>query len=266
MPSYLRRRAAIFTWLAWHVLVGFLALLAPERASAQVPAVSVGTAEAPPPAAPPGDGQARKHFERALELYRAGQYAPALDELQAAAVLDPNGKDLFFNLALVHEKLGQLEQAIAALERFRELETDATERDRAQVTIERLRGAERAGSTPRPAPAPAPCPRSTLPAAENRGPSPLLIGAASLAVVSLVVGVVFGAKAMADDPEDERTSASVSVEALRARGERAEREALVADVAFALAAASTGTVIALWALQPSRPQVRSAGVTVRGYF
>ncbi|HEY6081443.1 MAG TPA: hypothetical protein VIW29_21660, partial [Polyangiaceae bacterium] len=110
-----------------------------------------------------------------------------------------------------------------------------------------------------------PC-QPSVPVAEQRGPSPLMIGAASLAVVSLVVGVVFGAKALADDPEDERTSPTLSVEALRARGERAQREAVVADVAFALAAASAGTFIGLWALQPSQPQARSAGVTVRGYF
>jgi tetratricopeptide (TPR) repeat protein len=54
---------------------------------------------------------AREHFERALELYRAGRYAEALARLESAAELDPNGKDLFFNLSLVHEKLGQLPRA-----------------------------------------------------------------------------------------------------------------------------------------------------------
>jgi hypothetical protein len=94
----------------------------------------------------------------------------------------------------------------------------------------------------------------------------VVIAAASVAVVSLVVGVVFGAKALADDPEDERTSPTLSVEALRARGQRAEREALVADVAFAVAFASAGTAVGVWALSPTEPKARSAGVTLRGYF
>src|SRR5688500_10226785 len=112
----LRRLATARAALAGALVA--LALTAPV--SAQVPTGSPERA---------GQAGARAHFDRALELYRAGQYAPARDELKAAAALDPGGKDLFFNLALVQEKLGELEQAILALQRFRELESDATERE-----------------------------------------------------------------------------------------------------------------------------------------
>ncbi len=214
-----------------------------------------------------GDAGARKHFERALELYRSGRYAEALPELEQAAALDPHGKDLFFNLALVHEKLGQLPEAIAALERFQELETDPTERERAHLAIERLRGAELAA---RPAPAAAaPCPApAAAPVVEPApaGPNPVLIGAASVAVVSVIVGSVFGVKALSDDVSDESTSASLSATALRERGRRAEREALVADVAFALALASGATFAGVWVLTPSEPRARAAGFTLKGYF
>ena len=100
------------------------------------PSASVAQVPVPTPAAAPESPEAgaRQHFDRALELYRAGHYAEALEQLKAAAKLDPDGKDLFFNLALVHEKLGQVPDAIAALSRFRELETDATERERADIT------------------------------------------------------------------------------------------------------------------------------------
>ena len=232
--------------------------LTSRPAAAQVPAdTSAATSAA--------EASARRHFDRALEQYRAGQYGRALTSLEDAAKLDPNGKDLFFNLALVHEKLGQLPQAIAALERFRELETDVEERERARLTIERLRGAER--EAPRP-PAVAPCPEPVLApvAAERPRPNPVLIGAASLAVVSLVVGTVFGAKALSDDVSEASTSASLSVTQLRERGRRAEREALIADVAFGLAAASAGTFACMWIWSSNDSTVRAAGINLRSYF
>jgi tetratricopeptide (TPR) repeat protein len=214
-----------------------------------------------------GEAGARKHFDRSLELYRAGHYAEALEQLQQAAKLDPDGKDLFFNLALVHEKLGQLPEAIKALERFRELETDSAERERARLSIERLRGAEQAAQV---APAPsAPCAEPApppVPAPSEKSHQTVLIGAASVAVVSFLVGAVFGVKALSDDVSDARTSAALSVTELHERGRRAEREALVADVAFALGAASTATFAGVWLLSPGDPSKRAAGVTLRSYF
>ena len=231
--------------------VTFLLALTPARAEAQVPA------RAPERA---GEASARSHFDRALELYRAGQYAHARDELEAAAKLDPEGKDLFFNLALVEEKLGRLERAIAALERFRELEQEPTERERARLTIERLRGAQQAQAAAAPCPEPA-----APPPAAPRGPNPVLIGAASISVVALVVGAVFGVKALGDDVSDERTSSSLAIGQLRERARRAEREALVADVAFAVAAASAGTFACVWLLTPSEPAA-GGGVAWVGRF
>lgn len=235
---------------------GALGLLTPVPSAAQMP---VRAAEAAPETREAG---ARRHFDNALGLYRAGHYAEALEELKSAAVLDPGGKDLFFNLALVHEKLGQLPQAVAALERFRELETDSTERERASLAIERLKGAETATPV---APASEPvCPAAAAPPAGK--PTTVLVGTASLAVVSLLVGSVFGAKALSDDVGETGTSASLSLGQLRERGRRAEREALVADIAFALAAASAGTFAGVWLLSPGDPRQRSAGITLRSYF
>lgn len=223
-----------------------------------------------PAAAEGKEGGARRHFERALELYRAGHYTEALPELERAAELDPGGKDLFFNLALVHEKLGQLPGAIADWSRFLELETDAAEKERARLTIERLRGALAAGQAPKPVTtATEPCPIQPAPSSmsERRAaPSPVLIGAASLAAVSFVVGSIFGIKALNEDAGETPTSPELPVSRLRERARRAERDALVADVAFALGAASTATFVTLWWLSPREPATRAAGVTLRGEF
>jgi len=238
----------------WALGTLLLVLCAPLEGRAQVPVSQ-------PPTTDERQPSARQHFDRALELYRSGQYREARDELKAAAELDPHGKDLFFNLALVEEKLGDLEAAIAALQRFTELEEDATERARAQVTIDRLRGAQQASSTG--AGARGPCPR---PQPAARRPDPVLIGSASLAAASLVVAAVFGVKALNDDVGDERTSTSFSVAQLRERARRAEREALVADVALAVAAASAGTFVCIWLLSPAQNAPRGAGVRVGGRF
>lgn len=228
-------------------------------------AVSAQASALPVDAAPTAESSARPHFDRALELYRAGRYADALQELEAAAKLDPGGKDLFFNLSLVHEKLGQLPEAIVALERFRALETDAAERERARLTIERLKGAKANLAAAHPAATPCPAPPAA-PAPSQGRPTAVLIGSASVAVVSLVVGAIFGAKALADDVGDTSTSASLSIGQLRERGRRAEREALVADIAFALGAASAGTFAGVWLLSPGDSAQRSAGITLRSYF
>ncbi len=228
-------------------------------------------AQVPTMAPPPGKDEegAQKYFDRSLELYRSGRYTEALEQLRRAAELDPDGKDLFFNLSLVHEKLGELPAAITAMERFQQLETDPKERERARIIIERLRGAEAAGRAARRAPAPCAAPEEAAapPKAPPRAANPLLIGAASVAAASLLVGTVFGLKALADDVSDERTSDSLSVEQLRERGRRAAREALVADIALALGLASTATFVSLWLLTPQEPSAaHGAGVTLRGYF
>jgi len=41
---------------------------------------------------------------------------------------------------------------------------------------------------------------------------------------------------------------------------------LVADVAFALGAASTATFVGVWLLMPGEPAKRGAGLTLRSYF
>ena len=65
------------------------------------------------PRAASGNPSAKHHFDEALAHYREGHYRAAIAELKAALTFDPTSKDLVYNLALVHEKLGELDLAIA---------------------------------------------------------------------------------------------------------------------------------------------------------
>jgi len=179
--------------------------------------------------------QAAEHFERALAWYRAGKYRRASEELKAALERDPAGKDLMFNLALVQEKLGDLAGAIDSLERFQALEKDPKELERAAQTIGRLRGA-REELLAAPAPPP-PIVSNALPdCAPERVRGKLdgwVVGTGSFALASLLVGTVFGVRALTLDAETE--------------GSRARDAAIVADVALATGLlVGAGSVTLYW--------------------
>jgi len=228
-----------------------IGLLIATRAEAQsaAPAVPVALAPAalapaaPVSPAPPSprvltDGraapaQAAEHFERALAWYRAGKYRSAVVELDAALERDPGGKDLLFNLALVQEKLGDLAGAIASLQRFQTLEKDPKELERASQTIERLKGAQAellpapSGTSP-PIPTSVDCPRPL-----TRGKfDAWVIGSGSLALASLLVGTVFGVRALTLDADTDQS--------------RARDAAIVADIALATGLLAGAGSVALY--------------------
>ena len=184
--------------------------------------------------------EARRHFDVALECYSRGRYRDAIAELEAARHLDPGGKDLVYNLALVHEKLGELPQALAYLRRYLEMETDAEERARTEASILRLEGALREDHVE---------PLESAPSAPNAATAPLppapgrldgwVWGSAGVAIAALVVGAVLGVRALALDPgPDDATGGSRSVDDVRSDAHAAHRSAIGADVAFGVAAVS----------------------------
>src|SRR4051812_44256361 len=184
---------------------------------------------------------APEHFERALTWYRAGKYRRAIEELNLALDRDPSGKDLVFNLALVQEKLGDLDGAIRSLVRFQSLEKDPVELERAAQAIERLRGAqaEQAANQPQ-------CvvfsPQMHASAPRLRGKfDAWVVGTAGVAVTSFVVGAVFAARALTMSSSQEAQSARDS--------------ALIADVGFATSvlagAGSLGLYLGRYADSPS---------------
>ena len=92
---------------------------------------------------------AQQHFEEALGHYRDGEYRAAAERLRRALALDPGSRDLVYNLALVTEKLGDLEGALEQFRRLQRMESDPAEMERVERAIRRLEGAlrERARQT-----------------------------------------------------------------------------------------------------------------------
>jgi len=249
--------------MRFSVFPALIVILLAARAGAQ----SAAPSDTPRSDRAPGEGEAsggtssvgaHEHFERALTWYRAGKYRRAVDELSLALERDPGGKDLVFNLALVQEKLGDLDGAIRSLGRFQSLETDPVELERAAQAIDRLHGAqaELAANQPHNSVTNAP---AALPRARGKFDG-WVIGTGSVAIASFVVGTVFTVRALAMSSSAEAGSARDS--------------ATIADFAFATCvlagASSVGLYLGRYADAPKlvalpvvMPRVSAVGLVLR---
>lgn len=215
-----------------------------------------------------------QYFQQALEDYRNGRYRAAIEALRVALALDPKGKDLVYNLAILHEKLGELDLAIAALSRYIELEADPKEITRAEQAIARMRGAQAELRSPTPVAVPLHLPERgprQLPLRRSRGPAVdewVLVGS-GVAAAAALVGVVFGVRALAF-----RSGSARTPEARRARADRVQSAALVADVGISVGLVAGASTALLWLTRtpPSSPYAtvsdggRGLGVSVQGAF
>ncbi|MGD0530358.1 MAG: tetratricopeptide repeat protein [Polyangiaceae bacterium] len=201
---------------------------------------------------------ARRHFERARAYYAQGSYREAIGELEAAHTLDPNAKDLVFNLGVVHEKLGDIDDALRWFRLYTTMNLTPPERERADAYVHRLEGAKKeledkqaaaaasgTSGTPHVTPPPPP------PPAERTAPGridALTIGAASVSVASLVFGIIMGVKAEEDKPPSpyitgrNGTTYSDLVDAQA----NAHQEAVLADVGFAVATGAAAAAAVLF--------------------
>ena len=118
-------------------------LSAPALAAAQQ-----GPAPQPPPsfepASPPPTAeitQAEARYERARAHYAGGRYRAASAALEEAARLDPEGVNLYFNLGVVYERMGDLDRAALAYARYSDRVSDEGERERVGRILARVRAA-----------------------------------------------------------------------------------------------------------------------------
>ncbi|GEJ56900.1 PEGA domain-containing protein [Anaeromyxobacter diazotrophicus] len=98
-------------------LLAALLLAAAAPAAGQDPLAAAGEATA----------QAKAHFRRGTELYRAARYRPAIAEFEAAWRLRPHGA-IQYNLGQCHERLGELGPALAAYRAYLKAAPEAQDR------------------------------------------------------------------------------------------------------------------------------------------
>lgn len=134
--------------------LAFALLAAPALAAAQptptelpaqpAPAAQPGPTFEPtsPPSSRPRD-EAEAHYAQARAHYAAGRYRAATAALERAARLDPEGVNLYFNLGAVYERMGELDRAVVAYERYSARVTDEAERERVGRILLRVRAARR---------------------------------------------------------------------------------------------------------------------------
>jgi tetratricopeptide (TPR) repeat protein len=217
----------------------------------------------------PNVAAARRHYDKARADYAQGAYHEAVTELEAARSLDPTAKDLVFNLAVVHEKLGNIDDALRWLKLYVTMNLTPQESDRAEAYLRRLEGAKtevdksRQQRAAEPAPAPAPAPSAASAPAEPPAPpsrprfDAATILAAGVATGGLVVGIVMGVKALSDQPaSDFVTGRDGTYADLAHQADVAHGEAVVADVGFGVAVVAGVTAAYLYLSRArSRPAV-----------
>jgi tetratricopeptide (TPR) repeat protein len=157
----------------------------------------------------PDEEAARRHFERGLTHYDAGEYQAALDEFDAVKRFH-DSPALDYNIARCYDRLERYQEAVTYYERYVSQKPDAADAPttRERIVTLRARLAPPAEAPPRPAPTPAPAPAAAVaaPAAapvDNGAPSrsplrrwaaPIAIGAGALVTAAIGAGLLGSVK------------------------------------------------------------------------
>jgi tetratricopeptide (TPR) repeat protein len=213
---------------------------------------------------------AKRHFEKGRAYYAQGAYREAIGELEAAHTLDPSSKHLVFNLGVVHEKLGDIEDALKYFKLYTTMDLTPQERDRADAYVKRLEGAkhevEQAQAAQAPSATTSAPPPPTVPTVHERPPlgriDALTISAAGIAVAGLAFGVVLAVKAEHDKPPSPFITGKNGTYAdLVDRQANAHREAVMADIGFGVAGAAAAAAAVLFF---ARPRTSASSTTTTG--
>jgi tetratricopeptide (TPR) repeat protein len=210
------------------------------------------------PTPPAAQQKAEEHYKRARELYSQGSYREALGELEAARALDPNAKELVFNLGVVNEKLGHFDDALRWFRTYTQMDVTAQEKQKADAFIKRLEGAKREVPPPTPTTTATTTPPPPPPPDKKDEPPPkgridaATITAASFAVAGLGLGTVFGIKALADRPKNYVTGKDGTIGDLQQKTNQANREATITDVSLGIGVVAAAVTAYLYF---SRPKV-----------
>jgi tetratricopeptide (TPR) repeat protein len=205
---------------------------------------------------------AAEHFKKAREFYKQGAYREAITELEAALQLDPDAKLLVYNLGIVHERLGNIDDALRYFHRYEGMNLTPDERDKCEASIRRLEGAKKeleekeaeqarqnaANQQPPPTP-------ETPPPAPSRGRiDALTITTGVVAVIGLGMGTYFGVEALS---QSVGSGYSVSPNPgqhqsdYQSQQDDAHRDAIRSDVCFGVGAAAAVGTLLLYFLRPA---------------
>lgn len=205
--------------------------------------------------------EAQKHFAKARELYGQGNYKDARVELLEAKKLDPQSKELVFNLGVVAEKLALFDEAIEQFRAYREM-TDVTdqEKSRADAILLRLEGAKKAledqkKNEPPKVIEPPPKEQPEAPPPKGRVDA-ATIAAAGVGVVGLSIGTIFGIKAIGEKPSGFVTGRDGTYADLASKADSAHTSAIVSDIGFAVGVVGVAAAAVLYFARPKALPVR----------
>jgi hypothetical protein len=206
-----------------------------------------------PPTPPAAQQKAEEHYKRARELYSQGSYREALGESEAARALDPNAKELVFNLGVVNEKLGHFDDALRWFRTYTQMDVTPQEKQKADGFIKRLEGAKRETpppTTPTVTPPPPPPDEKKEPPPKGRIDA-ATITAASVAVVGLGAGTVFGIKALAERPSKNFvTGKDGTYGDFQQKETTANKDATIADIGLGIGVVAAAVTAYLYFSRP----------------
>ena len=142
-----------FVWLTLSAAAVLLVLATPGATRAEDPPMTPAEDEGSDEIGSEDEQRARAHFQAGASYYEAGDYEEALSEFQRAHEISPR-PELFYNLSLAHQQLGNMDQAIELLDRYLNEADDIPNRTNLERRLQNLRERQAQGenSTAEPSP------------------------------------------------------------------------------------------------------------------
>jgi len=234
--------------------------------------LSVSIASAQPRSAPPmaDDIEAAKaHFAAGSAYYEQANYQDALKEFNEALRLSKRN-DLLYNIAMCYERLNQLDNAIAALQRYLREKPNAPDRVLIHTRIAALQQRKKEPQEvapkplptptpvvePVPVPVPVPTPGVVTPPAPTRAPGWYVPGVAVGAVAVAALVTALGTGISSNNIHNElvlQCPSDLCPDSLRGEVSKGRNLALVTDVMVAVGAAAAITSVVLLVVKSRTP-------------
>ena len=202
--------------------------------------------------------QAMALHDEARELHAHGRYRAAIAKLEAALALDPQGKELVYNLALIHERLGEVDPAERYYRRYLDVATEPGEREKIEGVLRRIEGAKPDLVVARQAPpSGTAAPPASVEPARSFGPWVMVTGV--VGAMGLLTGAILGVSALVRSPgANSMTGPGVTANDLLADAKAAHRQAVGADISLLIGLVATGTAVGLHFASPPGPAPKPA--------